>query len=103
VAKLGAGPFYAEGHNSTFTPAFSRRRTNSSPILLIRASSPRARTLFSDTATTRPQGHAMDGSFSKYATTSAGDIVGTSVAALIGRASIQFTFTITGSANLAHP
>jgi len=45
----------------------------------------------------------MDGSFSKYATTSAGDIVGTSVAALIGRASIQFTFTITGSANLAHP
>src|SRR6266850_632746 len=36
----------------------------------------------------------MDGSFSKYATTSAGDIVGASVAALIGRASIPFAFTI---------
>src|SRR5713101_7823698 len=36
----------------------------------------------------------MDGNFSKYATTSAGDIVGVSVAALIGRASIPFTCTI---------
>src|SRR6267143_5939906 len=36
----------------------------------------------------------MDGSFSKYATTSAGDIVGASVAALIGRASIPFACTI---------
>src|SRR5216683_8166280 len=36
----------------------------------------------------------MDGSFSKYATTSTGDMVGASVAALIGRASIPFAFTI---------
>ena|SRR5437870_102592 len=37
---------------------------------------------------------AMDGSFSKYATTSAGDMGGASVAALIGRASIPFARTI---------
>lgn len=36
----------------------------------------------------------MDGNFSKYATESAGDNVGASVAALIGRASIPFAFTI---------
>src|SRR5208337_2378087 len=36
----------------------------------------------------------MDGNFSKYATTSAGDIVGVSVAALIGRASIPSACTI---------
>jgi hypothetical protein len=46
--------FYAEGHKSTFIPAVSKRRTNSSLFLLIRASSPEARTPFSCTATTRP-------------------------------------------------
>jgi hypothetical protein len=45
---------YAEGHNSTFTPAFSSRRTNSSRFLLIWESSPGARTPFSCTATTKP-------------------------------------------------
>jgi len=36
--------FYAESHSSTFAPAFSKRRTNSSRFLLIWASSPGART-----------------------------------------------------------
>jgi hypothetical protein len=90
------GAFYADGHNSTLTPAFSNKRTNSSRFFLIGASSmwPPARIPASCTATTKPYGHALDGNFSKYATTSAGAIVRIFVAGLSETASIPFACTI---------